>query len=366
MTIQYDPQEHILAVLTRWDGTILPLILKRPLYWLLLFVHAIFLYVDQYLRHYTSRGNGIPALSWDVVALPSSLLVFFLVFYGGNCYTRFYQLWNEISELFSLIVQWVSHLSVVFDGMPNAKELQWRASRLMLAAMQLLFATLNDSGEDEEDDPSHGGAFGGGGVGEHEVIALTKLNLLTLEESERIRRFHGFKPLLPIKWALKHVQTGIEYKRKHATVNSDEFEIFQTVAYTFQRKTTTIVQLLQQPVPLPYFHVLKIQMVIVLILIGYSLVDLFVDEWLFSLITYMIVSGTLIGLQEIAVSMSDPFGDDKTDFDTHKLMNDAYNNAVAYLVEEHYENEKSEAYMVNPLQVRICPTNYTTSEGTHM
>ena len=51
----------------------------------------------------------------------------------------------------------------------------------------------------------------------------------------------------------------------------------------------------------------------------------------FSLAVYTVVAGVMVGLQEIAVAMSDPFGDDKTDFDTRRLMEDAYNNMVAYL-----------------------------------
>ena len=72
-------------------------------------------------------------------------------------------------------------------------------------------------------------------------------------------------------------------------------------------------------------------------LISYAFVHIFESEpgeysmHYVSVITYAIVAGMLLGLQEIAVSMSNPFGDDATDFDTRTLCHDAYNNAVSYL-----------------------------------
>ena len=38
-----------------------------------------------------------------------------------------------------------------------------------------------------------------------------------------------------------------------------------------------------------------------------------------SVITYSVIMLMLLGMQEIAVSMSNPFGDDPTDFDTRTL-----------------------------------------------
>ena len=60
------------------------------------------------------------------------------------------------------------------------------------------------------------------------------------------------------------------------------------------------------------------------------MVDIF-ETWLSSIVIFSLCSGMLLGLQEIAGAMADPFGVDDTDFDTHKLCYDAYRNAVAYL-----------------------------------
>lgn len=106
--------------------------------------------------------------------------------------------------------------------------------------------------------------------------------------------------------------------------------------------------LLQQPVPFAYYHVLKIQMVIVLLMIGYSLVSFFSGEIVLTLITYSIMLFIMIGTQEIAVAMSDPFGDDDLDFDTTTLVEYAYNNAISFLSEGYVESNDSK--LINPLQ----------------
>ena len=45
-------------------------------------------------------------------------------------------------------------------------------------------------------------------------------------------------------------------------------------------------------------------------------------------------TGIMIGLQSIAVRMSDPFGDDDTDFNVDGMLANAYNTAVELLVDE--------------------------------
>ena len=74
--------------------------------------------------------------------------------------------------------------------------------------------------------------------------------------------------------------------------------------------------------------------IVVLLMIGYSLIGIFHGEWSTTLIAFAVTCFTMIGLQEIAVSMADPFGDDATDFDTTGLVESAYNNVIDYLCED--------------------------------
>lgn len=88
----------------------------------------------------------------------------------------------------------------------------------------------------------------------------------------------------------------------------------------------------QQPVPFVYFHVLKLMMMVVNAIIGYELVNVFGEySWTLSVTIFATTCAMLLGLQEIAGVMADPFGSDDTDFDTQRVCADAYNNAVAYM-----------------------------------
>ena len=60
----------------------------------------------------------------------------------------------------------------------------------------------------------------------------------------------------------------------------------------------------------------------------------------------------MIGLQEIAVSMADPFGDDAADFDTTGLVESAYNNVIDYLSESFDVNGGSDKVGCAPLATR--------------
>ena len=80
--LYYDPGEFLVASLTRWRGTMLEQVLGdpigKPTFYALMGVHAILFYVDSVYH--------LDPLSSDVViGLPTALMIFLVVFYGGNC-----------------------------------------------------------------------------------------------------------------------------------------------------------------------------------------------------------------------------------------------------------------------------------------
>lgn len=124
----------------------------------------------------------------------------------------------------------------------------------------------------------------------------------------------------------------------------------QEIAANFNKTAVLIVTLMQQPVPFVYFHILKLMMLVVNSLIAYELVNVFQDHFFLSMITFSVVASMLIGLSAIASAMSDPFGKDDTDFDTHRLCQDAIANAITYLSLKHPDRLDEEKPAVNPLK----------------
>ena len=133
MTYAYEPSDfNELTVFLRWRGTFMPMVLCRPALWMLLASHVFFLYLRLYrpeiylcaprtrdrpgthtvshaahtrmrrrataTAHATCKQPHLPTCSrahrppmpWKLILVPTSLLTFFLVFYSGNCFQRYY------------------------------------------------------------------------------------------------------------------------------------------------------------------------------------------------------------------------------------------------------------------------------------
>mmetsp|Transcript_11476 Transcript_11476/g.30264 ORF Transcript_11476/g.30264 Transcript_11476/m.30264 type:complete len:322 (+) Transcript_11476:248-1213(+) len=179
----------------------------------------------------------------------------------------------------------------------------------MLAAIQLEMCMLDDSKV----------------VADAQYRNMQSNNLLSAAEIAALKGFDGFRPFLPLVWALE------EAKAKLKPDAAVEFLSLRDQAYKLRGHLGQIVNLLEQPVPFPYFHVLKVLLIICLLVLSYALVELLNGQPFFSVLVFGIISSIMVGLEEVAVAMSDPFGDDDIDFDTDEIARKAYNSTIALL-----------------------------------
>ena len=111
MTISYTPTDiNEVTVLFRWTGTIFPAVLLRPAIWILMIAHYSFFYMHMH------TDITMPVLPWKIVGLPTGLLTFFLVFYGGNCYSRFYALYKDCIATVGCAMEWASLVKTHFGA----------------------------------------------------------------------------------------------------------------------------------------------------------------------------------------------------------------------------------------------------------
>jgi len=207
--------------------------------------------------------------------------------------------------------------------------------------------------------------------------------MLQASEITQMRSFAGFKPFVPLTWALNDIKTalwerdgnilqtgsgaptppkdtppaaGASPSGRPATAKDTPtdtgspkvkakvrqpvlttmpqlkiFDSFETAAFQFRAHCGQTAALMAQPVPYPYFHALKTLLLLSLMVIGYAQVQLLQDKWITSLPLYAMLCGIMIGLQEVAIAMSDPFGDDAIDLDVPGYLKTANTNAVAFL-----------------------------------
>eukprot|EP00325_Prymnesiales_sp_UTEX-LB-985_P018871 CAMPEP_0174762518 /NCGR_PEP_ID=MMETSP1094-20130205/109819_1 /TAXON_ID=156173 /ORGANISM="Chrysochromulina brevifilum, Strain UTEX LB 985" /LENGTH=266 /DNA_ID=CAMNT_0015968471 /DNA_START=419 /DNA_END=1219 /DNA_ORIENTATION=- len=118
---------------------------------------------------------------------------------------------------------------------------------------------------------------------------------------------------------------------------------------------------LKQPVPFPYFHALTLLLILDLLLIGYGLVVLYLDPYLTAII-YVIVTLVFLGLREVAVAMSDPFGNDPTDFEVDTMLKSAYKNAVACLQDNRRPMLQDLGGLQNPISDRSARSTIQPSQ----
>jgi len=334
MTIAYDAQEMgTIKTLMSVRGTMLPLVFLQPTFWVLIFVHNAMLGLRCTLERSPDgelvAAFNIPKMDWRAVSAVTSLLTFFIVFYGSQSYGRMQKFFGHCVGLGGTCMNWVALVKITF---PADKDQQWNATRLILASMHIQYYTLNES-------------EGGAAISEQEWHYITERNLLTKDEIALLKDYKGYKPFLPLIWAMAEVEaalltdpetgTTVDAKDLNARFSvSDLLSNFRELAFTFRGHCGQITNWLNQPVPFPYFHVLTALLILDLLLISYAFVTMMFHAAITSCI-YFVICTIFLGLKEVAVAMSNPFGDDAIDFDLEKMLAGAFKNSVAILKDQH-------------------------------
>jgi len=298
MTISYDPGDfNELTVLLKWKGTIMPSVLCRPAMWMLMAAHVSFFYLHMY-----RTDVHMPTLPWKLTAVPTSLLTFFLVFYSGNCFSRYYAFYTRCMGMAGSAMAYTGLLRVHFPK--TSPEKLWNLSRHVVASVYLLYFQL-----------SGGASDGGKRVTESEWKVLVATGLISEEEKVKLDNFRGFRPFLLQLWALRAVQDHlVEDKEKGPGA---AFAPFQGQILTLRGHCAEIVDQMTQPIPFPYYHTLTLMLSLNLLLIAYSMIEF---ETIMTIPCFFIIVLVCIGLKETAVALADPFGGDDVDFETENYM----------------------------------------------
>ena len=178
------------------------------------------------------------------------------------------------------------------------------------------------------------GSDDGVGLSTDEWDMMIARNLITETEAEKLAKYAGFKPLVALVWAIDGRSTSSasgRRRRRRATATSGracEIEVilqqFREVAFKFRGHCGQIVNLLSQPIPFPYFHLLHVIMLCQLLLLAYTLGTYDGLEFYLAIPSMGIITTILIGLRSLAAQLSNPFGDDLTDFPLEAFMVSAF------------------------------------------
>jgi hypothetical protein len=336
MTIDYDASSlqgwvGLPRLLLSWRGTIWQGSLTGPVFWLTQLSHVAILILTGALPILVPDpldGTGgakvpyfscnpasgamacisLPSVAWSSASIALGLLFFFLVFYSNNCFTRFFTLYGHCVGLGASTMEWVHlvkhysrRLTSHEDGPPAVRRIQWNCTRLVLAAMHVLYYSLH-------------GSSAGEAIAESEWRMMLARDLLSADEVATLRAYKGFKPFLALSWAVEEAAGLLEEaarcdrSRHHDLGQGTRDEIvlaqFREAAFKFRGHCGQIVNLLKQPVPFPYFHLLNVILVAQLLLLSYALATSGSLHPSLSIIVLVFISVVILGMRGLAVQLS--------------------------------------------------------------
>ena len=359
MAFTYNADAERFRFILRFRHTIFPMVFSEPMFWILMVWHFFILHTQRALL---DEGDSLPKLEWKASIMLSSLLTFFVVFYGGNCYSRYFTFYGSCTGMVGALGEWAYLIRAHFDASPPT--VKWNMLRLMLASMEIQLANLG--GADDQ---------GGKGISDEEWNMIRRHGFLSRDEIARLQRYKGSKSFLPAVWALAEVRTALKAKLARVTKPQPQqplppsdlvppetkgpakkpsaaaeheaesallhtpaamhvFEDFENCVLKLKGHCGASLNLLKMPVPFAYFHVLKFLLIVSLAMTSYALVELEDAQYALSVIVFTLICIITIGLQSVAVAMSDPFGGDDLDFDLKGLLKSAYENAVALITDQ--------------------------------
>ena len=246
---------ELFTTLSKFRNTILPAVLGRPLFWICLSVHVTCLVLSRIKAPSADDPDvevnvyNLPSLEVSTLGTLTALLTFFLVFYGGQSYTRMQTFYASFIGMGGTAQNWMLLLNTYYDD----DAIKWNAARHILASHHLFCYLLNESS-------------GATRISQSEWQVLTRRKLLKPKEIAALDTFSGFKPALPLAWALKEIHAS-----SHAGQSGVDYHLiadFRRLAFAFRGHCGAVANWMAQPVPFAYLHALTLLLVVNMLLIG--------------------------------------------------------------------------------------------------
>ena len=194
----YDPSDYssfigLLNLIFSFNG--MPkLVLKLAAFWLLL-LFQLGLLSTRYLYAEGIWHVPLPTVEWASIKSVTSLLTFFIVFYGGSMYGRYQTFYGHCVGLGGDCMNWVC---LVRNHCPQDKAVRWNCTRFVLSCVHVLYFSLNEPAPGEPD------------IGEEEWDIMRERHLFTMAEIATLKEYKGYKPFLPLVWALEEVEKAMK------------------------------------------------------------------------------------------------------------------------------------------------------------
>jgi len=246
----------------------------------------------------------------------ASLLTFFLAFYTASCYTRFLDQYTHLKEIEGHI-RTIAMQVRLFYLLPSTGEdgnipsvVRFRTLELFRylgSTYYLLYSHLY-SGDSQFD-----------------LNSAHDINLLTEQECDRLESSSpSLRWFRTLSWSAQLAQEMCETGGMEKSDNDQIIGEILSIRGAMNRVSFQA----QLPVPFPYYHIITILCFAFVLVYSYAVVFVKSSIWFVTLI-YLVPLFGFSGMREVAIAMSDPFGDDDVDLP----VGDYVRNMMKFLVQ---------------------------------
>mmetsp|Transcript_780 Transcript_780/g.1579 ORF Transcript_780/g.1579 Transcript_780/m.1579 type:complete len:380 (-) Transcript_780:5-1144(-) len=312
MGFHYNADAAMLETALTFGDTIVNACFQRFEFWMLVATNCGIWWCWQH--GVIDRHSDLLDLQWDHMKVSAGLLTFFIVFYTNQTFSRYTRLYELTRGILSLVIEITSEMQLrIFEAPSRRKSMKY-----IYAGVSVFFFDLVVLFEDDT-------------VAWPEVTHLPTDNFLTEREQQYLMQYPGSKSFLVLHWGLMDIRKQLGPPRERY------LKSFEDKVYKIRQNSQDIVDILNLPMPFPYYHILNVMLTMNLSLWAWTMGCH--DSALAPLI-FFVSSLIFLGMKELAADLSNPFGTDSVDFPTDLWLCMAYNSSVQFI--EHSEEFKLE------------------------
>ena len=298
--------------------TILPKTFLRVEIWFFTIVHSILFALKLYGVQLFSTGTpgewALP-LSFSAVAISSGFMSLLLVFFNSQCYARYQSLYQACTGMAGSVQELAQITSVhLARASPEAR---WDACRYLVSSVFVVYMRVTDMAANrpptvDEEDWQRLTRSEEEWLGE-ETKVVKMPPLLRHHEVEQLKKCAGRELQVLQMWALQTVHAA------YLEVGAEQhFREVEEIVLATRKNCAAIPNMLDMPVPFPYYHALCGLMFVNYGL--YTVTFLEINSYLTPLALFL-VCGVTTAVRELSSAIANPFGDDEVDFNSSRFMN---------------------------------------------
>jgi predicted membrane chloride channel (bestrophin family) len=320
MVVKYDSSHGLFFTTLQYSHTIVPDVLRRCDFWLLLVVHGLLAgafrtgWLLQRFPKFETEDSPYH-ISWNDIKVITGMTTFFEVFYTNQCFQRYLTLYNISNQMMSccceIVVLFRLHLG------KDAKNYMRLGVRFALASTFLTFHEVHDSE-----------------VSQEEFQTLVEQGLLKPLEKEILQRYANQQHAqLLLYWAADVGKEGLAA----AKAPNNAMKLILTPLLALRANEQELLKVVALPIPFQYYHLLNAMVLINLFLWGYAMA---ICDSMFASLIYVMASIIFMGMLELADELVMPFGDDEVDFPVKDWLDNLL-DLMEVLLNGNYESLKA-------------------------